>query len=307
MTKQEKETLLKRRVVKSNELIQRARFSLSVPAQRILWYLISCINPNDQEFRTEEFVISDFCSMCGMEASGGNYEILKGALSELLTESARIWITLENGVQTPLMWIERPEIDQKSGKLTLKLDKALRPYLLNLKANFTQLEFIFSVKFKSKYSFRLYELAKSYQYHDSNPFIKVFQLGELKELLGADCYNLYKDFKARVLNPAIREITTYTDKNLEMSEIKKGRKVVALEFTISTKSGADLEKLRESLGVRHYKKRAPEKHQPKNETPPQVQTSFETRDGQQVIAEMRAFYESLVRDGQRKTVENQNT
>ena len=250
MTAKEKEAVKERKIRKSNELIQKARYKLPLPGQKILLYLISRIKYDDTEFRTEEFVISDFCEICGIEDSGGNYKILKEALSDLLTESARVWIMLPNGLQTPLMWIQKPYIDESSGKLMVTLDNDMRPYLLDLKKNYTQYEMIYTMRFRSKYSFRLYEIAKSYQYHDEHAFTKTYTVDELRSLLDADNYPKYCNFNQRVLKPAVEEINTYTDKNLEIREIKNGRKVERLELTISAKHGEALDAVRALIGAR---------------------------------------------------------
>ena len=51
------------RVVKSNDLIQKSRFDLSLQEQKIILYLISQITPYDEEFKLYEFSITDFCKI----------------------------------------------------------------------------------------------------------------------------------------------------------------------------------------------------------------------------------------------------
>ena len=254
MTEREKDAILDGKIRKSNELIQRARYKLSIPGQKILLYLISRIKAEDTEFNLEEFVISDFCELCSIDDSGGNYQILKDALSDLLTDSARVWITLENGRETPLHWIDWPEIDPESGRLMVKLADVMRPYLLNLKKNFTQYEMIYTMRFKSKYSFRLYEICKSFQYHDDKNFTKVYTVDELRNLLDAGRYDKYCDFNKRVLKTSVEEINKCTDKNLQVREIKRGRKVIQLELIISAKQGKELDELRERIGAPRKRK-----------------------------------------------------
>ena len=49
---QEKYLVVKdQRVIKSNELIQKSRFDLSLQEQKIILYLISQISPFDEEFK----------------------------------------------------------------------------------------------------------------------------------------------------------------------------------------------------------------------------------------------------------------
>ena len=72
---QEKYLIVKdQKVIKSNDLIQRSRFDLSLQEQKIILYLISQITPYDEEFQLYEFSIADFCKICGIDhTSGGNY------------------------------------------------------------------------------------------------------------------------------------------------------------------------------------------------------------------------------------------
>ena len=58
-------------VVKSNDLIQRSRFHLTLQQQKIVLYLISHITPYDDEFKLYDFDIADFCKVCGIDYTSG--------------------------------------------------------------------------------------------------------------------------------------------------------------------------------------------------------------------------------------------
>lgn len=60
-------------VAKSNALIQRSRYSLTLQQQRILLFLISKIKPTDTPEETYTFSIEEFCKVCGITASTGDY------------------------------------------------------------------------------------------------------------------------------------------------------------------------------------------------------------------------------------------
>ena len=58
-----KKDLIKSRsaiVAKSNDLIQKSRFSLTAQQQKIVLYLISKITPEDTEFKRYKFSINEF-------------------------------------------------------------------------------------------------------------------------------------------------------------------------------------------------------------------------------------------------------
>lgn len=221
-------------VVKANDLIQKSRFKLSLQQQKIVLYLISQIKPEDKDFKLYQFSIANFCRICGINyKSGKTYEELKDSIKGIADRS--IWITLPNGKETLLRWIEKPYIDDYSGTIEIRLDKDMKPFLLDLKQKYTQYELIYTLFFKSKYTIRLYEYIKSIHYNDYNPYERVFTVEELKAILGAENYEQTRDFKRWALFPAIDEINYYSDKDIFVEEKREGRKIVGYRFIISTK------------------------------------------------------------------------
>lgn len=236
----------KNTVVKANELIQKSRFSLSLQQQKVVLYLISQITPFDEDFKLYEFSIVEFCKVCGIDYdSGKNYADLKAAIKEIADKS--VWIRLANGKQTLVRWIEKPYIDDNSGLIQIKLDADMKPYLLQLKENFTQYELLWTLNFKSKYTIRLYELVKSIHYHELDTYSRDFTLEELRGMLGAETYKTYQTFKVRVLEPSIEEVNQYSDKNVSFEPIKNGRAVSKIRLTISTKNTVDRLKLQSEI------------------------------------------------------------
>lgn len=233
-------------VVKANELIQKSRFNLSLQQQKIVLYLISQITPNDEEFRLYEFSITDFCRVCGIDPyNGQNYLDLKQAIKDIADKS--LWISIDEDEETLLRWIEKPYINKKSGTIKIRLDNDMKPYLLQLKRNFTRYELIWTLHFKSKYSVRLYELISSIHYHELQPYERSFSLDELRRLLNAENYTTYQTFKTRVLIPATTEINNYSNKNVSYDLIRKGKAVVGIKFTVSSKDTMEMVKLRSDI------------------------------------------------------------
>lgn len=221
-------------VTKSNDLIQKSRFTLSAQQQKIILYLISHISPYDDEFKLYDFSINEFCKIAGLyTVSGGNYNALKMSIKALCDKS--VWVTLQDGRETLLRWIEKPYIDTRSGVISIRLDRDMRPFLLRLRENYTKYELIYILRFDSKYSIRLYELLKSVHYHDLKPYSITYTVDELRQRLGAETYSEYRDLKRRVLEIALREINTYSDKDIEFTELRRGRSVQAVEFFIKSK------------------------------------------------------------------------
>ena len=225
-------------VVKSNDLIQKSRFSLTVQQQRVILYLISKIEYGDKDFREYEFDIKDFCRFCGLyDDSGKHYAELKRQIKEIRDKS--MWIELSDGEEILLSWLEGAKINRNSGKIKIRLSDDMKPYLLQLRDNFTRYEIAYVLCMKSKYSIRLYELVKSIHYRELEPYTKTFTVEELRRSLDAGTYPRFCNFNQRVLKPAIHEVNTYTDKEVSSEPIKRGQKVEAIELTIRTKDTLD--------------------------------------------------------------------
>lgn len=237
MTPEESFELTKKKgylVVKGNDLIQRNRFELSLMEQKTVAYICSMIKPIDSGFQSEyEFKIRDYCKICDIDYdNGANYAYVKETLKKLRDRS--MWMTLEDGSETVVGWLDRVTTNKKSGLAHIRIDDRLIPYLFDLKQQFTQYQLYNILGMKSAFSVRIYELMKSYSFRHTI----IFKLNELKELLMVEhvkSYVNYKDFRVKVLEKAQTEINELTDINIEFEPIKTGRKVTSIKFIIEEK------------------------------------------------------------------------
>lgn len=229
-------------VYKSNDLIQKSKFSLSKVEIQIMNYIISQIDSPlyDKEFNRIQFNIRDFYKMAGVDnLPGSAYNYLKATIKTLADKSVWVSITDDNDEEkeTLIRWIEKPEINKKSGMVTIKLDDDLKPFLLNMNG-YIKAQLSYSFKMQSKYSIRLYELLKSWEKAGS----KHFEVSELKLRIDADhkSYENFGIFRKKVLDVAISEINEFTDIYVTYSEEKTGKKITGITFTITPqKDNAD--------------------------------------------------------------------
>ena len=236
-----------RYVRKSNEIIQRSRFSLSTQQQKLLLYLISKIDANDDDFKDYEVSVVDYCNLCGIDyKSGDKYKNIKDNIKSIADKS--MWIYRDNCTSTIVRWIEKASIE--SGIIKIRLDNDLKPYLLKLKGNYTSYQIIFILAFNSKYSIRAYELFSSLQYDKSKPYTITYTVDEIRERLDVNPTMLYKNFKSNAIAKAVKEINEYSDRNIEYKENKRGNKVVSITFTISTKSTYDSLKIMDKIDAK---------------------------------------------------------
>lgn len=123
-----------------------------------------------------------------------------------------------------------------TGTLEISIDPKIRPFYGYLKTHFTTFQLDLAITLNSIYAKRFYEILSMYKHLPDKVFrvsldkIKS-QLGLTDKDTGKDKYPLYANFKHNVLKPA-EEINTATDLAFTYREIKRGRKVVELEFTV---------------------------------------------------------------------------
>lgn len=218
-------------VTKSNALIE-ANYKLSTLEQKIILYLISQIHKDDDDFKMYRLPIQEFSEMLGYRGSPKYTE-----LREITKNLMRKVLEIREGQKLKqLSWVSYVEYDERSGFVSLSFDPRLKPYLLQLKREFTTYRLKNVMELKSSYSIRMYELLKRWQYMKEVEIT----LDDLRMMVGAaDKYHQYHNFKKRVLTPAQQEILEKTDIWFKYQEVRKKRKVIALRFYIQEKSTID--------------------------------------------------------------------
>lgn len=218
-------------VVKSNKIIQKARYELSAQELKVLAFVFSKIKPNDTEFKNYTISIPEFCDICGIDhRNGGNYAYIKNTVKGLVDKS--FFLELDDGTITTVSWVNKAWIDKRSGRIRIRLDEDLQQYICGLYASFTSYQLLSTLPMKSAYSFRIFELLKSYSFAGEH----TFDVAELKRLLMAEHYVSFKDFRRRVIEIATEEINKYTDIFVSWEPELLGRKVVKIKFSIKQRS-----------------------------------------------------------------------
>lgn len=154
-----------------------------------------------------------------------------------------------------------------NGVLTMRLNDEIKDYVIGIQKGYTKYSIDNICSFRSAYSVRIYELLKKHAYlipEDNTPFtLHPWSLDDFKILIGLipiDSTNpetirelskrspdmtkaveksrtptyQWGDFKKRVLEPAKKELSEFSDISFDYNPIHsgKGRKVVGLQFTI---------------------------------------------------------------------------
>ena len=224
-------------IVKDNSLIE-ASYSLSTMQQKVLLKAISTIEPNDKDKHIYKFSIKDFAESVNLQDSKSIYAQMKKVCAEL-TDLKKIHIQKHNGDFIYINWVSSCEYISKEAVVEIEFSKKLMPYLIELKERFTTYYLANVMQLKSGYSIRLFELLKQYEKVGKRAFtleqlrlqVGTSELNDKGELIRED-YELYGHFKTRVLLVAQKELKQKTDICFTFKEIKKGKKVVSIEFEI---------------------------------------------------------------------------
>lgn len=116
------------------------------------------------------------------------------------------------------------------GTFTYEWEDNFKQYIIDLKERYTRIDLSIASKFKSSYSWSLYEfLLAKYGYYSvemsKKEMMRFFNVEDSKSYLSNTAL-----FKKRVLDTAIDEINAHTELTVRYDEIKKGRSIAAFRL-----------------------------------------------------------------------------
>lgn len=222
-------------IKKDNDLIQ-AKYRVGLHEQRILYAVLGAIRVDDKVFNKYTIDLREVAELHGLTSNNDLYKQLHRAAEELLVTVVDI---SQGKTVRKTTWLNYVEYIPNEAQLKVTIHDELKPYLLQLKANFTQYNFAAVANFRNSYSIRFYELLKMRQnMGKGGQFYIEYTLAELKKLLGiqADEYQKNDDFRKRIITPSLDEINNQTDlKIIQVDYLKKGRAINAVKITAEPK------------------------------------------------------------------------
>nr|WP_012477604.1 replication initiation protein [Actinobacillus pleuropneumoniae]ABF72155.1 replication protein [Actinobacillus pleuropneumoniae] len=223
-----KDKLKKYLVQQSNALIESSQ-KMTLVERRIIYHTLSRINPKQpqQEYvlKVEDFA-NDFPQMCKAVI----YDQLKEAVQKLFKRD--IQQITDRGTTKTFYLLQEQEYKDKEGFLRMKFSDSTMPLIFELKEKFTTM-ILENFKFlDSTYSLRLYELLCQYQ----NQGWRQISVTDLRFFLGCDeSYSEFKQFKRRVIEPAIKEISEKSNLLVSAEYIRSGNLSLKSSLSFVTK------------------------------------------------------------------------
>jgi plasmid replication initiation protein len=221
------ETAKNELIVQHNHLIE-AKYKLTLQEKRLMCWLSSQAKPTDEDFKEHELPIKDFSYM--LDVKGDHLYKTLDTISKKLMQKI---ITIRSLTGRDYEWaalLGGAKYSEGKGTIKLSFHPYLKPYMLQLKENFTKITLGDIMGLKSVHSIRIYELLKQYESIGK----REVSLEDLRGYCGItiDQYKKFGGFRRKVLETARKEVTKKTDLHIDFEEVKKTRKVVAIKFLI---------------------------------------------------------------------------
>ena len=212
-------------VVKANSLIE-ASYRLTLDEMRLLALTIGTMNPKSDQ-QVFEFSVSEFVNQFPDVNVDRAYTQIKSAIERI----SERWVKTEDERHvTKFRWVSSQTYFKKEGRFKIALTNEIMPYLTQLKGQFTQYQLNHISGFSSVHAIRLYELFTQYK-RLGERYISVEELKKWLQL--EDKYDRYNNLNQWVLIPALSEINEKSDLFVGYEPIKRGRKIIGVEFNIT--------------------------------------------------------------------------
>lgn len=214
--------------VRHHNAITTARYEYSELQMDLFFYLLSKLRKDDTS-GAYEIVVKDLSEITGKKYAY-NYlrkatEAMGSRMFEVMTEKTYEQIWMFQGVKYMI----------GEGRIEVRLSELIRPYLFDLKNNFTSFELLSALRLTSKHAKRIYTICS--QWKDVGE-TKKFDLLDFKKMLGLvdskgkEEYAEISMFKKKVLDVAVKQINEHTDLSIGYTLEKKGRAFKNVVFTV---------------------------------------------------------------------------
>jgi len=219
---------------KHSSLIQTNIKELTLIQRKLINYLIYVVQKNGYK-DLYETNIHELKKMCNISITDTLY--LKNQFRKLSEISIEFNYLNKDKQETwqKMTFLASVEIFLGNGRIEFEFSKKLIERILKPKM-YSALNIVLIAGLRSSYSVILYEFLRDYLSEvpskHSIPFLTVNQL---KELMGINVneYQLFQNFKVRVLDVAIKEINEKADIHCDYKLIKmsgKGQKIIGVQF-----------------------------------------------------------------------------
>uniref|UniRef100_UPI0018802EB0 replication initiation protein n=1 Tax=Vibrio hibernica TaxID=2587465 RepID=UPI0018802EB0 len=179
----------------------------------------------------------DFAETFGID-SKIVYSQLKTAADNLFERQLSIKTNRRGNERiTRFRWVTSASYAESEGFIEVSFSPEIYPHLQSLKSQYTTYKLQNAAAFRSVYSWRLFEIARSWL--GTNKPVKL-SLENIRHQLDVPTSYKWNDVKKRALDPAILEISKHEKIDITYTTKKSGRSVSDLIFTFKKREKLDL-------------------------------------------------------------------
>lgn len=224
-------------VVMANNLIK-SKSKLSLNEIKLLRLTIMQVMATDNELMTYQIHIKELAKLIGLNDDAHLYRTVQTMARHLLQEVVCI-CSEETKNWEMFQWCS--SCRYREGIITIKLHDDLKPYLIQLKKNYTQYMVADILVLKSVYAIRIYELLregfKGQKVYADNCAIVTLDVDTIRKATNTEeKYSQMGHFKVKVIDIAIKEINDKLSYHVTCEPIKNSRKIVGFKFKIESKN-----------------------------------------------------------------------
>lgn len=228
-------------VVKDNTLIN-ASYNLETAEQRLIMLAVMNARETGQGITADsklEIHASDYAKHFNVSTDAA-YKVMKEAVNNLFERKFSYVAEYKKTGKTGIVrsrWVSRVFYVDTLAILEITFAPDVVPLVTRLEEHFTSYQLKQVSGLTSKYAIRLYELLIAWREVGKTPQI---ELSEFRQKIGVENseYERMHHFKARVLEPSIKQINKHTDITITYEQHKRGRIISGFSFRFKQKSQA---------------------------------------------------------------------
>ena len=228
-------------VVKDNALIN-ASYNLETAEQRLIMLAVINARETGQGITADsklEIHASDYAKHFNVSTDAA-YKVMKEAVNNLFERKFSYVAEYKKTGKTGVVrsrWVSRVFYVDSLAILEITFAPDVVPLVTRLEEHFTSYQLKQVSNLTSKYAIRLYELLIAWREVGKTPQI---ELSEFRQKIGVENgeYERMHHFKARVLEPAIKQINEHTDITASYEQHKRGRTISGFSFRFKQKQQA---------------------------------------------------------------------
>ncbi len=230
-------------VTQDNRLIYAKYGDMTANELKFFYYVISKLNPlNDKDFELHEVPINEILGeTLEHENLDANYTYIQKLcrnLAKRILEDESLVIDPITNKEDELFEVmaifKRIQYLKRKAVICYQLNDCLKPYLLGLRKNFTQIPLQHILPINSGYAIRIYQMLLSELKQNRNE-VEMNLLYLQDVLCVPKSLYVWIDFKRNVLEPSLKEINATTDIIADYRPLKERQKIVKIEFELCYK------------------------------------------------------------------------